>query len=68
MNIQFWSENLKGRDHLEGLGVDGRIMSPFIFQNKKNRLMKRIIRILYKVGECELDSSDTGYWSIGGLL
>jgi hypothetical protein len=23
---KFWSENLKGRDHLEDLGVDGRII------------------------------------------
>jgi hypothetical protein len=26
MRTQFWSENLKGRDHLEVLGVDGRKM------------------------------------------
>jgi hypothetical protein len=23
---KFWSENLKGRDHLEDVGVDGRII------------------------------------------
>jgi len=25
MYTKFWSENLKGRDHSKGLGVDGRI-------------------------------------------
>jgi hypothetical protein len=25
MLIKFWSENLTGRDHLENLGVDGKI-------------------------------------------
>jgi hypothetical protein len=25
MYTKFWSENLKGRDHAEDLGVDGRI-------------------------------------------
>jgi hypothetical protein len=25
-NTQFWLENLKGRDHLEDLGVDGRMI------------------------------------------
>jgi hypothetical protein len=25
METTFWSENLKGRDHLEDLSVDGRI-------------------------------------------
>jgi hypothetical protein len=26
MYIKFWSENLKGRDHSEDLGVDGKII------------------------------------------
>jgi len=26
MHSKFWSENLKGRDHSEDLGVDGRIL------------------------------------------
>jgi hypothetical protein len=26
MHIIFWFENLKGRDHSEDLGVDGRIL------------------------------------------
>jgi len=28
--IQRWLENLKGRDHSEDLGVDGRIISEWI--------------------------------------
>jgi hypothetical protein len=26
MRIKLWSENLKGRDHIEDLGVDGTII------------------------------------------
>jgi hypothetical protein len=26
MHTKFWSENLKGRDDLEDLGIDGRII------------------------------------------
>jgi hypothetical protein len=26
MHRKFWSENLKGRDHSEDLGIDGRIL------------------------------------------
>jgi hypothetical protein len=26
MRIKFWSENVKGRDHSEDLGVDGKIL------------------------------------------
>jgi len=26
MHPKFWSENLKGRDHLEDLGIDGMII------------------------------------------
>jgi hypothetical protein len=25
MHAEFWSENLKGRDHSEDLGIDGKI-------------------------------------------
>jgi hypothetical protein len=25
-SIKFWSKNMKGRDHLEGLVIDGRII------------------------------------------
>jgi hypothetical protein len=39
----FWLENLKGRDHLEDLGLDGRITIGWIFGNR--------------VEGCELDSS-----------
>jgi hypothetical protein len=32
MHTKFWSENLKGRDHLEDLGVDGKILSEFMLR------------------------------------
>jgi hypothetical protein len=40
-----WSENLKGRDHLEDLGIDGRIISEWILEKK---------------GSCGLDLSGSG--------
>jgi hypothetical protein len=27
-----WSENLKGRDHLEDIGIDGRIILEYILR------------------------------------
>jgi hypothetical protein len=32
MYTKRWSENLKGRDHLEDLGVDGKIILEWILQ------------------------------------
>jgi hypothetical protein len=32
IRTQFWSENLKGRDHLEDVGVDGRIILKWILR------------------------------------
>jgi hypothetical protein len=26
VHTKFWSENLKGRDHLEDLGIDGKMI------------------------------------------
>jgi len=34
MHTTFVSENLKGRDHLEGVGVDGRIILKWILGNR----------------------------------
>jgi hypothetical protein len=30
MSIKFWLENLKGREYLEDLGIDGRVIVWFI--------------------------------------
>jgi hypothetical protein len=30
--LTFWSENLKGRDHLEGIGVDDKIILKCILE------------------------------------
>jgi len=32
MNTKFWSENLKGSDHSEDLGVDRRIILEYILR------------------------------------
>jgi len=33
MHTKFWSENLKGRDHSEDLGVDGKVISESILHH-----------------------------------
>jgi hypothetical protein len=35
MYTQFWSGNLKGRDHLEDITVDGQIILKNIFKEKE---------------------------------
>jgi len=32
MRLEFWLENVNGRDHLDELGVDGKIISKSIFE------------------------------------
>jgi hypothetical protein len=32
MCTKFWAENLKGRDHWEGVGVDGKIILEWILE------------------------------------
>jgi hypothetical protein len=34
MHTKFWSENKKGRDHSEDLGVDGKIILEWILRNR----------------------------------
>jgi hypothetical protein len=46
MHIQFWLGNLKGRDHYDDLGVDGKIISEWILGKKG--------------GSCGLDASSSG--------
>jgi len=38
MHTIFWSENLKGRDHLEDLGVDGKILE-WILEKKGGKVL-----------------------------
>jgi hypothetical protein len=38
MHITLWLENLKGRDHLEDLGVDRKIISDWIFGKEGGRV------------------------------
>jgi hypothetical protein len=46
MHTRFWSENLKGRDCLEDLGIDGKILEWILGK--------------IRVGRCGLDSSGSG--------
>jgi hypothetical protein len=34
MDTKFWTENTKERDHLEGLGTDGRIILKWVLQKE----------------------------------
>jgi len=54
MRTKFWSENLKGRGHSEGLGIDGRIILEL---SEGNRM-----------GGCGLDAFGLGYWSVAALV
>jgi hypothetical protein len=47
-------ENLKGKDHSEDIGIDGRIILEWILGNR--------------VGKFELDSSGSGLGTSGELL
>jgi hypothetical protein len=46
MHTKFWFKNPKGRDHLEDIGVGGKIILEYILGNG--------------VGRCGLDSSGSG--------
>jgi hypothetical protein len=35
MRIIFWLESLRGRDHLEDLGIDGRILQKWFLGDKR---------------------------------
>jgi hypothetical protein len=37
MHVKFWSENLKGRDHSEHIGIDGKIILERILGNRFGR-------------------------------
>jgi hypothetical protein len=43
MHTQFWSENLKGRDHFEDLDVDGRIVLEWILGKWAEKVWTRFI-------------------------
>jgi len=38
MHTEFWSENIKGRDHSEDLGISRRIMLEFILEKQGGKL------------------------------
>jgi len=43
LHIKCWSENLKGRDHFEDLGVDGRIILELMLHNEGEKVWTRCI-------------------------
>jgi hypothetical protein len=34
MHTKYWSENLKGREHMEGVGIDRRIILNWILEKQ----------------------------------
>jgi hypothetical protein len=52
--IQFWWGNLKGRDHLENLGVNGRM------------ILKRILKktVWYDVDWIDLAQDKDNWWTL----
>jgi hypothetical protein len=50
MHTKFWTENMKGGDHMEDPGIDEKILE----------------WILGKQGKCVLDSSGSGYGMMVG--
>jgi len=43
MRTHFWSENLKGRDHAEHLGIDGRIILEWILRKQVTKVWTGVI-------------------------
>jgi len=42
MHTKFWSENLNGRGHLQGLGIDGDIILEWIFRELEWEAVERM--------------------------
>jgi len=38
MQTEFWSENPKGRDHLEDLGIDGKVILEWMLGKEGGKL------------------------------
>jgi len=43
MHIKFWSESLKGREHSEHLGIDGKIILEWILGKQCGKVWTRFI-------------------------
>jgi hypothetical protein len=52
MHRNFWSENLKGKDQFEDLGLGGRI----------------ILEWILRVGGCGLDTSGSGWKPVNAVI
>ena len=44
MHTKFWWRNLKGRNHVEGVSVDGRIILKWTLKKKDGKTVTELIR------------------------
>jgi len=66
MHATFWSENLTGKDHLEDLCIDGRMM---IYCILKKYVRMWTAFIFLRMGYCEYSNEPFGFkeWGISSL-
>ena len=66
MSAGFWWGNLKKRDNLKDLGVDGRIILKLVFKTQDRVLAW--INLIQVVRCCEYDKEISGFMKCGEFL
>jgi hypothetical protein len=63
MHTRYWLENLKGRDHLEGPVVGGRIILEWILGKQGRKVWRRCtwLRIGTSGSSCEYGNEPLGF-------
>jgi len=60
MNTQFLWGDLRGRNHLENLGIDGRIKAKLIFKKWDGEAWNGLISLRIGTGACECGNERAG--------